>query len=326
MSEYKNPCQERDLKRPTLIAVIGSTAVGKTELSLELARQLKAEIISVDSRQVYRYLDVGTDKVSTEIRREIPHHLIDIVDPDQVFSAADFVTCARKAVEDIFTRGKNVLLVGGTALFYKALEGGMLTECLPKNEAIRSELEQEVSQRGGAWLHSELERIDPCSAKRLHPNDHVRIIRAIEIFRVMGRTATECYQEDRKQPSPYLIQYLGLSRPRDQLYEKIAKRVRQQFASGYYEEVCHLLKRYDPTLPALCGFGYKELVAYHEGEMTFEEAIKGDIRATKLYSRRQNTWFKHFSPVTWYDLSEGVPEEIFSQLLKKAQEALMRFR
>ena len=325
MSEYREIHGQGLLGKPRLIAVIGSTAVGKTELSLELARQLNAEIISVDSRQVYRYLDVGTDKISAEIRREIPHHLIDIVDPDEVFTAADFVTHAQIAAADILKRGKTVLLVGGTALFYKALEGGMLTEYLPKNDVIRAEIEEEARLKGGNWLHAELERVDPSSAKRLHPNDHVRLIRAIEIFRVMGRTATECYEGGRKHSSPYSIHYLGLSRPRAQLYEKIAKRVRQQFASGYYEEVCQLLKRYDPTLPALCGFGYKELVAYHEGEMTFEEAIKGDIRATKLYSRRQNTWFKHFSPVTWYDLSEELPEDVFPQLLKKAQEALMRF-
>ena len=288
-----------------IVAIIGPTAVGKTEASLALARNLNAEIISVDSRQVYRYLNVGTDKISASIRAEIPHHLIDVVAPDEIFSAADFVTHAQIAIEKIRSSGRVPLLVGGTAFYYKALEGGFLTESLPKSEALRASLEQEIKDKGLRALHRRLEEIDPVSAQRVHPNDPVRTMRALEIYELTGRTATDWYKEGTKSPSRYQIHYIGLNLPREELYVRIVQRVKEQFASGYYDEVRWLLEKgYSPELPAMQGFGYRELVRYHLGEMTFEEALEGDIRATKIYARRQITWFKHFLPVTWYDLSK----------------------
>ncbi len=287
-----------------LLAIIGPTAVGKTMFSLELAGKLDAEVISVDSRQVYRYLDVGTDKVSHEIRKQIPHHLIDVVDPDQIYSAADFALQASDAVERIMKRGKTPLLIGGTPFYYKALCGS-LTEDLPKDEGVRCKLEKEIEERGLYALHKELSLIDPAAAEKIHPNDPVRTMRALEIFRITGRNATWWYQNQSKTESRYNILYIGLIRGRTTLYANIARRVREQFSHGYPEEVGWLLERgYSPRLPALQGFGYKELVNYVKGKCTYEEALEGDIRSTKAFSRRQMTWFKHFEPAMWYDFDK----------------------
>ncbi len=304
-------------KKIPVIAIIGPTAVGKTEFSLSLAAKLNAEVISVDSRQVYRYLDVGTDKVSREIRREVIHHLIDVVDPDQVYSAADFAEEAEDAVNRIMARGRVPLLIGGTPFYYRALTG-MLSEDLPKDENIRSQLEEEITGRGLPALHQELLEIDPEAGAKIHQNDPVRTMRALEIFRITGKNASWWYRRQNKMESPYEILYIGLTRLRANLYRNIERRVKEQFASGYPEEVKWLLDNgYSPLLPALQGFGYRELVRYIGGECTFLEAIEGDIRSTKAFSRRQMTWFKHFEPALWYDFDEVSKEEALRDVVPR---------
>ena len=243
-----------------VIAIIGPTAVGKTEFSLSLAKELNAEVISVDSRQVYRYLDVGTDKVSREVRREIIHHLIDIADPDEIYSAADFAQDADGAARRIIARGRVPLLIGGTPFYYRALSGA-LSEDLPKDEAVRAQLAAEIEERGLAALHDELLEIDPEAGARIHPNDPVRTMRALEIFRITGRNASWWYKEQQKMESPYDIFYIGLTRLRTNLYQNIERRVKEQFASGYPEEVEWLLNNgYSPPLPAPQAFGHRARV------------------------------------------------------------------
>ncbi|MDO4952455.1 MAG: tRNA (adenosine(37)-N6)-dimethylallyltransferase MiaA [Synergistaceae bacterium] len=302
-----------------LVAIIGQTAVGKTEFSLKLAKKLNAEIISVDSRQVYRHLNVGADKISAEIRAVIPHHLIDVAEPDEIFSAADFAALAQKAIKEIKAINKTPLLVGGTPFYYKALLG-TLHEDLPKDETLRKELEREIEEKGLAALHAELESVDPVSAARIHPNDPVRTMRAVEIYRLTGKPAGWWYEHQNRKEPPYDILYIGLTRNRDELYENIAKRVRQQFENGYPEEVRWLLEHgCDEKLPALQGFGYRELVNYLKGRCTYEEALEGDIRSTKAFSRRQMTWFKHFEPCVWYNLSEMKTEEVLLDAAAKCK-------
>lgn len=298
-----------------VIAIIGPTAVGKTKFSLELAGKLNAEVISVDSRQVYRYLDVGTDKVSLEIRHEILHHLIDVADPDQVYSAADFASQAADSIARIRNRGRVPLLIGGTPFYYNALRG-TLSEDLPKDAAVRKILEDEIEQKGLAELHCELSTIDPAAAKKIHPNDPVRIMRALEIYRITGKPATWWYENQVKIDSPFDIFYIGLIRARANLYENIASRVKKQFSNGYPEEVEWLLAQgYSPSLPALQGFGYRELVQYIKGSCSYDEALEGDIRSTKVFSRRQMTWFKHFSPAMWYDFDKYEMSEAMRNVL-----------
>lgn len=309
------------MEKTPIIAIIGPTAVGKTQLSLELAEKLQAEIISVDSRQVYRYMDVGTDKVSPDTRRRVLHHLIDVADPDEIYDAARFREDAQAAVERIRKRGRVPLLVGGTMFYYQAFFGDMLSEGLPHDEGIRLRLEERGREEGGAVLHAELARIDPERARQVHPNDLVRLVRALELFELTGLPPTRLYREKEKLGSSFSPLYIGLDRPRDQLFQRIDERVREQFHSGYPEEVEWLLKQgYDERFPSMQGFGYRELVAWVRGKMSFDEAIEGDIRATKLFARRQMTWFSKFRPVLWYDIAsvenDRILEEVYSSCLK----------
>lgn len=307
------------MRKTPIIALIGPTAVGKTAMSLDLARALRAEIVSVDSRQVYRYMDVGTDKIGTEIRREIPHHLIDVVDPDEVFTASDFVEKAAGCIQRISARGFVPLFVGGTPFYYQALFSGLLSVDVGGDEKLRRSLENHDSDE----LYSRLETLDPESAVRLHRNDRYRVIRALEICLLSGRKASEVYAAQPMRELPYDVLYLGLFRPRDVLVSGIEKRVRRQFADGYPEEVKWLLDRgYSPDLPAMQGFGYRELVLYHRGKMTFEEAIMGDVIATRQFAKRQMTWFKKFSPALWFDLSEKTDGDTLRLMIDAARRHL----
>ncbi len=300
------------MSKVKILAVIGPTAVGKTAMSLNLARALNAEIISVDSRQVYRYMDVGTDKISPEIRREIPHHLIDVCDPDEVFTASDFVTRAAECVDEIGSRGKTPLFVGGTPFYYQALFSRLLSIDVPGDGQLRAELNALSTDE----LYARLQAVDPESAARLHPNDRFRVTRALEICTISGKKVSEAYGSP-KNDLPYDVLYLGLFKPREILVSGIEARVRSQFASGYPEEVKWLLDRgYSPELPSMQGFGYRELVLYHQGKMTLEEAIMGDVIATRQFAKRQMTWFKKFSPAVWLDLSQGNSAENERRLLE----------
>jgi tRNA dimethylallyltransferase len=306
---------DKNGKRQVIYAIVGPTASGKTSAGFELARRTGAEIISVDSRQVYRYLDVGTDKISSADRRIVPHHLIDVADPDEIFTAADFLERANGAVSRISSRGRIPLLVGGTPLYYRAIEGNLLSESLPKDESIRKRLEMEADSVGTSVLYSRLLNVDPQSGARIHQNDRVRLVRALELYELTGMPRSELYAKKRKMGASVDLFYFGVSMPRPLLYEKIERRVKEQFSSGYVEEVKWLLGRgYTRALPALQGFGYREIADYIEGKITLEEAALGDIRATKAFSRRQDTWFKHFSPILWYDMSKCAIEKVVDDM------------
>lgn len=306
-------------RKQAIVAVIGPTAVGKTAMSLGLARALNAEVISVDSRQVYRYMDVGTDKISQEVRREIPHHLIDVVDPDQVYTASDFTVQAANCVKRIMARGRVPLFVGGTPFYYQALFSQLLSIDVPTDVKLRAELFALEADE----LYGRLKMCDPESAARLHPNDKFRVSRALEIFLLSGRPASDWYARYRPAESPYDVLYLGLFKPRGVLVGGIEQRVRRQFSSGYPEEVKWLLDHgYSPNLPSMQGFGYKELVLFHQGRMTLEEAIMGDVIATRQFAKRQMTWFKKFKGAVWCDLSQGTPEENERWLASQAKKHL----
>ncbi|MCF7936791.1 MAG: tRNA (adenosine(37)-N6)-dimethylallyltransferase MiaA [Synergistales bacterium] len=303
-------------ERIVVPALIGPTASGKTSLSLRIARELNAEVISVDSRQVYRYMDVGTDKVDRQTRYEILHHLIDVADPDEVYSAADFVRQATDAVRRIRARGRLPLLVGGTPFYFSALAEGLLSGDLPKDEQLRRELEAEAERNGRAALHARLQKADPGAAATIHPNDTTRVVRALEITLLSGKPVTEVYGEQERMESPVEPRYIGLAPDRGGLYGIIAQRVRAQFAAGYVEEVAWLLQKgFARDLPAMKGFGYREIAAHLQGECTLEEAIQGDIRSTKAFSRRQMTWFRKFPGVVWYDAGSACADEaVFDEI------------
>jgi tRNA dimethylallyltransferase len=312
-------------ERHPVVAVIGSTAVGKTSLSLELAASLNAEVISVDSRQVYRYMDVGTDKLSLSERRSILHHVIDVADPDEVFTVASFADVAREAVARIQNRGRIPLFVGGTPFYYNALFHGALNSNLPSDRETRARFEALAESEGPEALHRKLAEVDQETAGKLHPHDVRRVSRALEIYAITGTPPSRLYAQGEKLRSEMDVLYIGLDRPRAELFDNIASRVRRQFASGYPEEVDWLLKNgFDERYPSMQGFGYRELAAWCRGTMTFEDALEEDIRRTKAFCRRQKTWFGKFDPTLWYDVSVQSVRSLVTDILEAVKRHLDR--
>lgn len=293
---------------PQLVAIIGPTAVGKTELSLDLAESLNAEIISVDSRQVYRQLDIGTAKATRAERERIPHHLIDVAEPTERFSASRFVELAITAIDGICSRGKTILLVGGTPFYFRALLSGALTANLPSDPGIRLGLEESIRREGKEEMHRRLRALDEETAARIHPNDAVRVVRALEIHALTGHPPSEVFQTREPMTFPARTLYIGLNRSREETRKRICLRALQQFENGFPEEVASLLEKgIDERYPSMQGLGYRELVAFHRGRISLEEALDSTIRTSCAFARRQMTWFSKFEPAVWYDMtrSEG---------------------
>ena len=298
------------MNRQPAVALIGATAVGKTALSLSVAEKLNAEIISVDSRQVYRYMDVGTDKVSASLRREIPHHLIDIADPDEKFTVSDFAQRASQAVSRIYARKKIPIFVGGTPFYYNALFHAALNENLPSDSDVRGKYEALANSQGAELLHMRLAEVDPDTAERLHKNDVQRVTRALEIFELTGKAPSQIYSEGSKRDYGFDILYIGLSRSREELFRRIEIRLEQEYSSDFPAEVEWLMKNgFDDRYTPLKGLGYKELIDYHRGKLKFDEALEISISRTKAFCRRQQTWFKKFEPALWFDMSESSHED-----------------
>ncbi|BDV43013.1 tRNA dimethylallyltransferase [Geotalea uraniireducens] len=288
-------------ERVKLVVIQGPTASGKSELAVRLAEQWNGEIINADSMQVYRGMDIGTAKPSAELRRRVPHHLLDIVDPDYNFSAADFQARATAAIADIHRRGRRAFVVGGTGLYLKALTRGLVDS--PRGEgALRQELEERFDREGGELLLRELALADPATAERLHPNDRVRIVRALEVFLLTGRPFSTFHEEHRFAEEPYECLNLGLMVDREVLYRRVEERVEAMLAAGLVNEVRRLLAAgYSPELKALRSIGYKEVCAALAGEYPWEEAVRLIKRDTRRYAKRQLTWFKRETAIIWVE-------------------------
>lgn len=298
------------MNRQPVVALIGATAVGKTALSISIAEKIKAEIISVDSRQVYRYMDVGTDKVSPALRHEIPHHMIDIADPDEKFTVSDFAERASRAVSRIYSRKKIPLFVGGTPFYYNALFHASLNEDLPSDENVREKYETLANSQGAELLHMRLAEVDPETAKKLHQNDIQRVTRALEIWDLTGKAPSQIYSEGSKRDYGYDVLYIGLSRSREELFSRIEIRLEQEFTSGFPQEVEWLMDHgFDDRYVPLKGLGYHELIECYRGKISLSEALERSISRTKAFCRRQQTWFKKFEPAIWFDMSESNHEE-----------------
>ena len=304
------------MKRQPVVALIGATAAGKSALSLSIAEKFNAEIISVDSRQVFRYMDVGTDKVSSALRREIPHHMIDIADPDEKFTVADFADNAAKAAFRVIARRSTPIFVGGTPFYYNALFHSALNEALPSDADVREKYEALANSQGAELLHMRLAEVDPVTADRLHKNDVQRVTRALEIWEITGKSPSTIYQEGSKRDYGFDVLYIGLSRPREELFSRIEIRLEQEFSQGFPEEVKWLLNHgYDERFNPLKGLGYRELIDYHKGKISLEQALSQAVSRTKAFCRRQQTWFKKFTPAIWYNMSEaGYEQEIIDAI------------
>lgn len=300
-----------------VIAIIGPTAVGKTKASIEIALALDGEIISGDSMQIYRGMNIGTAKVTEDEMQGIPHHLIDIKDPWEEFSAAEFKELATHCIEEITNRGKVPIIVGGTGLYIQAVLSGYHFSKAASNQEYRVFLEKRIEEEGIEKVYNELLTIDPESIKRIHPNNVRRVIRALEIYHETGLTMTE-YLKKQEQEAPYDDLIIGLTMERDLLYDRINKRVDQMVQQGLIEEVRALYEAGIRDCQSVQAIGYKELYDYFEGKVSKEEAIELLKRNSRRYAKRQLTWFRNKMDVNWVDISLAVQNEtIFAEKIQE---------
>ena len=292
-----------DRDPPPVLCLMGPTASGKTGLAVELVQRLPFEIISVDSAMIYRGMDIGTAKPGPELLERAPHHLIDILDPAERYSAARFCEDALALMEQIRARGGLPLLVGGTSLYFRALQQG-LSELPEADPACRAELEEQAAREGWEALHRELARVDPEAALRIHPNDPQRIGRALEVYRLTGRPLSDWFREGRGVDSPYRFVNIGLAPPeRGVLHQRIAGRFRQMLAQGLVEEVRALYARPDlhAGLPSMRAVGYRQVWSWLAGECSEAEMMERGIAATRQYAKRQLTWLRSEAGLAWVD-------------------------
>lgn len=287
--------------KPKIVVIAGPTGAGKSHVALDLALTIDAEIIVADSMQVYRYMDIGTAKPTARDRALVSHHLLDIIDPDESFSAGTFRDSAQKAIDLIHEKGKHVLVCGGTGLYIKALIRGLFRGP-GKSKALRQDLQAQEAEHGEGYLYKELKKTDPLSAQRIHPNDTFRIIRALEIFHLTGVPPSQHHSAHAFQDARYEYVQIGLQWERADLYERIEKRCDQMVADGFVEEVRSLRSRgYHSGLKSMQSLGYRHIGSFLEGRCTLEEAITTIKRDTKHYAKRQLTWFRADPTVTWID-------------------------
>lgn len=297
------------MNRKPLIVVVGPTAVGKSRVAILLAKTLGTDVLTADSRQVYRGMDIGTDKPSLEEREGVPHRLIDLVEPDQPFNVGEYRRHAVAEVERLHRAQKVPLVVGGTGLYVRALVRGLWSGP-PADWGFRVRLMQEARHRGPAHLHRELARVDPESAGRLHPHDQVKIIRALEVHHLSGRPLSGAHREHAFAEAPFASLLIGLARDRETLYKRIEARVESQLAGGLVCETQRLLAQgYGRHLGSMKGLGYRQIVGYLAGDYPYEEAVRRLKRDTRHFAKRQLTWFRKEPGITWLSIEEQEPLE-----------------
>lgn len=288
-----------------LIIIAGPTGVGKTSTSLEVAKKFNGEIISADSMQVYKYMDIGTAKITTEEMMGIPHYMIDEVNPDEDFSVALFREKAGKYIDEIIDRGKTPIVVGGTGLYINSLVYPLDFSEKCEDKEYRKHLEILSLEKGKEYVHSLLKDIDIESYERLFPNDLKRVIRALEVYKTTGKTISKVQKESREKEIEYNLSYIVLNMDRENLYEKINKRVDIMFESGLLEEVKSLLEKgYNKDMISMQAIGYKEVLEYFDGKLTLEEVEHIIKQSSRRYAKRQLTWFRKDSRAKWFNIDE----------------------
>lgn len=286
--------------KPAIVAIVGPTASGKTSFSLQLAKAIDGEIISADSRQVYKYMDIGTDKIHESARQGIKHHLIDILEPDDEFTLADYKRMAIKTINEIHRRKKIPILCGGTGLYLNAIIDNYQVPKVPPQYDLRQELARYYEQHGAEALHKLLQEKDPQAAARIHPNNVTYVIRALEINIAGGRN-----KEDQKGETEFEVFTIGVDWPREILYDRINGRVDELMGKGLLNEVKTLLMRgYNEKMPSMNSIGYQELIEFLKGDGTLEEAVEKIKQNTRNYCKRQLTWFRRHENIHWIDGSE----------------------
>ena len=289
------------MKKP-LIVLTGPTAVGKTKLSIALAKAVNGEIISADSMQVYRHMDIGSAKITPQEMDGVPHHLVDVLEPTEDFNIVLFQQLAKKSMDEIYARGRIPILVGGTGFYIQAVTRDIDFTQSEQDDHYRQELEELAAQKGNTFLHNMLAEVDPKSAKEIHENNVKRVIRALEFYKQNGNRISEHNEEQKEHESPYNLAYFVLNAPRPLLYERIDTRVDEMLDNGLVEEVKHLQEMgCYRGMVSMQGLGYKEILAWLEGEYPYEEAVRILKRDTRHFAKHQLTWFRREGEVTWVD-------------------------
>ncbi len=308
-------------EREVVLVLVGPTGVGKTYLSTLIAEKLPVEIVSADSRQVYKNLDIGTAKPPLEIRKKIPHHFVDVLEPDQYFSAGEYGKQARCVIDEILSRKKIPLIVGGSGLYIKALLEMFFEEDI-RDFKIRESLQERLKQEGPAALHKDLQKVDPESAKKIHPNDSQRILRALEVYLACGIPLSSLQHKKLPPPSFKALKF-GITKNRKTLYSEINKRVEQMFQQGLLFEVAHLLEMgYEKNLNSLNTVGYKEVIQYLEGQITYDKCVELVKRNSRRYAKRQYTWFNADKEIIWLSVDK---EEQYHQAAQKIVDIYYHF-
>lgn len=312
-----------DTKKKPMVILTGPTAVGKTALSIELAKRINGVIISADSMQVYKHMDIGSAKITKEEMQGVKHYLIDELEPDEEFHVVKFVQLAKKYLEEIYAEGKIPIVTGGTGFYIQALLYDIDFTEQESDTAYREELEHIAKEKGNEALHAMLDEVDPASAEAIHANNVKRVIRALEFYHLTGNRISEHNEKERQKTSPYQFAYFVLTDDRAKLYERIDRRVDLMIEQGLVEEVkqlkqlgCHR------DMVAMQGLGYKEILAYLEGEYTLEQAIYIIKRETRHFAKRQITWFKREREVCWWNKSDyaNAEKQMLEDMLQVLQE------
>lgn len=279
-----------------LIVVLGPTASGKTSLSLKIAKKINGEIISADSRQIYKYMDIATDKLPKQDQEGIKHHMVDIIGPNRQFTLADYKRLAIKTIKDIHSRKKVPILVGGTGLYISAVCENYQIPKVPPNYKLRQELEEKYKERGGEYLFKRLKKLDPKTAQKIDPRNSRYLIRALEINLIGKKNKT-----DQKKEPLFEILKIGIDWPREMLYDRINQRVEEQIRKGLVEEIKILLEKYNRGLPSMSSLGYPQIIKYLDGELTLKEAKELLQKETRNYAKRQMTWFRRDEDIVWVE-------------------------
>lgn len=292
-------------EKPPVLILVGPTAVGKTAFSIACAKQYNGEILSADSMQIYRGMDIGTAKVTPEEMEGIPHYGLDLINPDEPFTVADFQAYADGVIRDIHARGKLPIVVGGTMLYVKSLTNHLDFTEASADLAFRARLEAIADEQGGEVLHKQLQAVDPATAARLHPNDVRRVVRALEVYETTGKPMSQAYTEQPPEPK-YNALLVGLNlADRAALYDRINLRVDLMLQQGLVEEVQRLRAMgYSRDLQSMQGIGYKEIVDYLEGRLTLEEAVDAVKQGSRRYAKRQLSWWRRETSIHWFDAQE----------------------
>lgn len=309
--------------KENLVVIVGPTAVGKSKLGVELAKNLLGEIISGDSMQIYKGMDIGTAKVTNAEMEGIPHHLIDIKDPTESFSAAEFQELVKPLITAINQKGKLPIIVGGTGLYISSILYDYKFSSVTADLAYRESLEKFVSKYGVEALHEKLKDIDPISYRTIHPNNYRRVIRALEVYQLTKKTIHESLDEQLIS-SPYNVVVIGLTMERDQLYLRINQRVDQMVSNGLIEEAQNIYNRGIRNFQSVQAIGYKEIFEYIEGHVTKEEAIELLKRNSRRYAKRQLTWFRNKMELSWYDMTNVIFFEKVKEIKYFIEESLFK--